>query len=146
MHHIRLQLAIPSKNAYVSNCMEERADTLTAYHNGKPIFTSNSNWLHPIFELEGYLAKHTYDAGDIHVEDTIIGKAAAILFCRLGISSIEAGLMSRLGEQVFKSQNVRYSSDKMVDRISCETEDILAQIDDFEEAYAILQERASPRH
>jgi len=124
--------------------MEERADTLTAYHNGKPIFTSNSGWLHPIFELEEYLSKHTYDTADIHVEDTIIGKAAAILLCRMGIPSVDAGLLSRLGEQVFKSHGVHYTGDKIVSRISCETEDVLAQIDDFEEAYAILKERAAP--
>jgi zinc transport system ATP-binding protein len=124
--------------------MEDRADTFTAYHNGKPIFTSNSNWLHPIFELEQYLAKHTYDIGDIHVEDTIIGKAAAILLCRIGISSVDVGILSRLGEQVLKSRNVRYTSGKLVDRISCETEDILEPIDDFDEAYVILQERAAP--
>ena len=122
--------------------MEERADTLTAYYNGKPIFTSNSNWLHPIFELEAYLNKHTYDTGKIHVEDTIIGKAAAILLCRIGIRSVEAGLLSRPGEQVFKDHNVEYTGNKMVDRISCETEEVLAEIDDFEEAYAILKERA----
>lgn len=139
------KLAIPSKNSYVSDTMEERVDTLAAYHNGKPIFTSNANWLYPLFELENYLAKHTYDVGDIHVEDTIIGKAAAILLCRIEIGSVEAGLLSRLGEQVFKSRHVRYSSNKLVDRISCETEDILAPIDDFEEAYAILRERANRR-
>jgi hypothetical protein len=125
--------------------MEDRADTFTAYYNGKPIFTSNSNWLHPIFEFEQYLAKHTYSIDDIHVEDTIIGKAAAILLCRIGISSIEVGILSRLGEQVLKNRHVRYTSDKLVDRISCETEDILEPIDDFEAAYVILQERAGPR-
>ena len=122
--------------------MVERADTLTAYYNGKPIFTSNSNWLHPIFELEGYLDKHTYDTAEMHVEDTIIGKAAAILLCRIGIRSVEAGLLSRLGEEVFKRNDVEYTAKETVDRISCETEEVLAQIDDFDEAYAILRERA----
>ncbi len=123
--------------------MEEKADTLTAYQNGKPIFTSNSNWLYPIFELERHFTGHTYNAGDIHVKDTIVGKAAAILLCRLGISSVEAGVLSRLGEQVFKDRDIRYSYDELVDRIYCETEEILSPIDDFEKAYAILRKRAN---
>jgi hypothetical protein len=32
--------------------------TLTVFCNGTPIFTSNSKWLHPLFELEEYLATH----------------------------------------------------------------------------------------
>ena len=36
------------------------------------------------------------------MEDTIIGKAAAILICRLGIKKVKVGTLSRLGEAVFK--------------------------------------------
>ena len=32
--------------------------TLTVFRNGTPIFTSSSKWLHPLFELEVYLADH----------------------------------------------------------------------------------------
>ena len=123
--------------------IDERPDTLTAYLNERPIFSSNGNWLYPIFDFEEYLAKHPYNPGDIHVEDTIVGKAAAVLFCRLGIKSLKAGLLSRLGEGVLKTHNVKYSADTVVDRISCQTEDILATIDDFDESYSILKERAN---
>ena len=123
--------------------METRADTLTAYYAGKPIFTSNGNWLHPLFELERYLEAHSYDPAELHVEDTIIGKAAAILICRMGIRSIKVGTLSRLGEHVLKNQKVAYDYDKLVDRIFCQTEDILGTVDDFEEAYALLCERAN---
>jgi hypothetical protein len=122
--------------------MEPRADTLTAYYNGKPIFTSNGNWLHPLFELERYLAAHSYDAADIHVEDTIIGKAAAILICRMGIKSLKVGTLSVLGERVLKDESVDYAYDTMIDRVFCQTEDLLEAVDDFDEAYGLLCERA----
>jgi hypothetical protein len=77
------------------------------------------------------------------VEDTIVGKAAAMLFCRLGINSIEAGILSRLGEKVLKENKVRYSFGSLVDRISCQTEEILASVDEFDVAYSILAERAA---
>ncbi len=122
--------------------MEARADTLSAYYNGKLIFTSNGNWLHPLFELERYLDDHSYPAADIHVEDTIIGKAAAVLICRMGIKSLKVGTLSRLGEQVLKDENVDYTYNIMVDRVFCQTEDLLESIGDFDEAYALLCERA----
>ena len=123
--------------------MEERADTLTAYHDGKPIFTSNGNWLYPLFELESYLAKQTFDPREIRVVDTIIGKAAAILLCRIGIGAVEAGILSKPGERVFKSREVDYTFGELVDLIACATEEILSPIDDFEEAYEILLARAN---
>ena len=32
--------------------------TLTVLYEGSPIFTSHGKWLHPLFELEDYLAEH----------------------------------------------------------------------------------------
>ena len=32
--------------------------TLTVLYEGSPIFTSHGKWLHPLFELEDYLAAH----------------------------------------------------------------------------------------
>ena len=122
--------------------MDERADTLRAYHDGEPVFTSNGNWLHPLFELEGFIAEHSYDPGEIFVEDTIIGKAAAVLVCRLGIRKLKVGTLSRLGESVLESRGVDYSYDRLVDRIFCQTEELLETIEDFDETYDLLCERA----
>jgi hypothetical protein len=37
-----------------------QAPTLIVFRNGTPIFTSHGNWLHPLFELEEYLADHAW--------------------------------------------------------------------------------------
>jgi hypothetical protein len=36
-----------------------QAPTLTIFRNDTPIFTSYGTWLHPLFELEAYLAEHS---------------------------------------------------------------------------------------
>jgi hypothetical protein len=37
-----------------------QAPTLIVFRNGTPIFTSHGKWLHPLFELEEYLADHAW--------------------------------------------------------------------------------------
>ena len=77
-----------------------QAPTLTVLQDGMPIFTSHSTWLHPLFELEAYLAEHPIQPEDLILQDKIIGKAAALLIYRLGFRTVKAGILSRLGEAV----------------------------------------------
>ena len=58
---------------------EGKKTTLTVFRNGTPIFTSNGTWLHPLFELEDYLAAHSFQPENLILQDKIIGKAAALL-------------------------------------------------------------------
>ena len=122
--------------------MNERPETFRAYYKGEIVFVSNGNWLHPLFEFEEYLSGHSFNRSQVAVEDTIIGKAAAILICRLGIRELKAGTMSRLGEDVLKENDVSYEAERFVDRILCQTEGLLENEDDFERAYLMLRERA----
>ena len=122
--------------------MNERADTLRTYYRGELIFSSNGRWLHPLFEFEDYLAGHSFNLDQITVEDTIVGKAAAILICRLGITQVKAGTLSRVGEAVLRDMHVSYTFERLVDKIFCQTEDLLQDEDDFDQAYALLRERA----
>jgi zinc transport system ATP-binding protein len=116
--------------------------SLELLHREKPIFQSFGHWLHPLFELEDFLAAHSYPLNEMVLRDKIIGKAAALLIVRLGIRQVEAGLLSRLGESTLETHGVRYSCSKCVDRIACQTEELLRAIDDADEAYSILAKRA----
>ena len=122
--------------------MNDQSETFRAYYKGDIVFVSNGRWLHPLFEFEEYLSQHSFDRSQIFVEDTIIGKAAAILICRLGIRSLKAGIMSRLGEKVFQDAGVTFEAGRFVDRILCQTEDLLQDEEDFDRAYRMLRERA----
>src|SRR6266699_1228063 len=116
--------------------------TLTVLHEGTPIFTSHSTWLHPLFELEAYLAEHPIQPENLILQDKIIGKAAALLILRLGFRTVKADILSRRGEAVLQRYGMAYTYEQLVDRIHCQTEELLATVEDPEEAYQLVKARA----
>jgi hypothetical protein len=116
--------------------------TLTVFHNSTPIFTSYGTWLHPLFELEAYIAEHPIQPENLLLQDKIIGKAAALLIHRLGFRIVKAGILSRLGEAVLQRHGMAYTYEQLVDRIHCQTEELLATVEDSEEAYQLVKVRA----
>ena len=122
--------------------MDRQAPTLTVLHEGTPIFTSYGKWLYPLFELEDYLAEHPIHPEHLILQDKIIGKAAALMIHRLGFRIVKAGLLSRLGEAVLQRYGIAYTHELLVDRIHCQTEELLATVEDPEEAYQLVKARA----
>src|SRR5215510_238538 len=120
----------------------EQEPTLTVFRNGTPIFTSYGKWLHPLFELEAYLAEHPIQPESLMLQDKIIGKAAALLIHRLGFRIVNAGILSRLGEAVLQRHGITYTYEQLVDRIHCQTEELLAIVENPEEAYQLVKVRA----
>ena len=82
--------------------IEAKEPTLTVLYEGSPIFTSHGKWLHPLFELEAYLAEYPIQPENLLLQDKIIGKAAALMIHRLGFRTVKAGILSRLGEAVLQ--------------------------------------------
>ena len=121
---------------------EGKASTLTVFRNGTPIFTSDGNWLHPLFELEDYLTEHAFQPDKLILQDKIIGKAAAFLIHRLGFRTVKAGLLSRRGEAVLQHHGIAYTYELLVDRIHCQTEELLATVEDPEAAYQLMKVKA----
>jgi len=119
-----------------------QAPTLTVLQDGIPIFTSHGTWLYPLFELEAYLADHAFQPAHLILQDKIIGKAAALLIHRLGFRTVQAGVLSRLGEAVLHRYEIAYTYELLVDRIRCQTEELLATVEDPEEAYRLVKARA----
>src|SRR5262245_9960993 len=116
--------------------------TLTVLYEGSPIFTSHGKWLHPLFELEAYLADYAVQPENLILQDKIIGKAAALLIHRLGFRIVKAGMLSRLGEAVLQRYEIAYSYEQLVERIHCQTEELLATVEDSEEVYQLVKVRA----
>lgn len=116
--------------------------SLELLHRGRVVFRSHGHWLHPLFDLEDFLATESYPLDEVLLRDKIIGKAAALLIVRLGIRQVEAGILSRPGENALKANGVLYTSVRSVDRISCQTEELLKDQSDPEEAHQILAKRA----
>jgi hypothetical protein len=119
-----------------------QAPTRTVLHESTPIFTSYGKWLHPLFELEAYLAEHPIQPENLILQDKIIGKAAALLIYRLGFRTVQAGILSRRGEAVLQRHGMAYTSEQLVDRMHCQTEELLATVEEPEEAYRLMKVRA----
>jgi len=119
-----------------------KAPTLTVLQDGTPLFTSFGKWLYPLMELEAYLAAHPLPTEHLLLQDTIIGKAAALLIHRLGFRTVQAGVLSRLAEVVLQRYGFAYTYEQLVERIHCQTEELLATVEDPEEAYQLVKGRA----
>ena len=76
------------------------------------------------------------------LQDKIIGKAAALLIYQLGFRTVKAGILSRLGEAVLYRYGIAHSYEQLVNRIHCQTEELLATVEDPEAAYQVVKVRA----
>ena len=121
---------------------EGKEPTLTILQDGVPIFASTATWLHPLFALEAFLADHPLQPERLLLRDKIVGKAAALFIHRLGFRTVKAGVLSRLGEAVLQHHTIAYTYELLVDRIHCQTEALLAEVDDPEKAYQLVKTRA----
>ncbi len=106
------------------------------------VFSSFGKWLYPLFDLEDHLREHPLDMSQAEIRDKVIGKAAALLIVRLGTGRVYGETISDLGIAVFEAAYLPFSYGQRVPRIACKTEELLAEIDDLEEAYRILCQRA----
>ncbi len=109
---------------------------------GKVLFESTGKWLHPLFDLERFLEGKGVDTAKAEIHDKVVGRGSAFLIVRLGIRTVHAGLLSRLGKDVLDRAGVVSTWDDLIDQIECSTENILRAVTDPEEAYPILAGRA----
>ena len=109
---------------------------------GEILFRSGGKWLHPLLDLEEAMHRNGWDPKELDLEDKIVGKAAAFLIVRMGIPRLYAHLLSELAVEVFRRYGVAFQWDERIPRIACQTEQILATIDDPEEAALVILRRA----
>jgi len=108
----------------------------------EPLFESRGKWLHPLFELTEFLESHPeIDPKDLILRDRIVGRAAAFLILRLGIRNVGSDIVSRRALSLFSSRGLSPTAGITVDRIDCKTEDLLAEVEDFDQAWRLLSER-----
>lgn len=116
--------------------------TLEVYRGTTLVFHSDGKWLYPLFDLERFLTQSEHCPADLTVHDKIVGRAAALLMIHLELGRVHAQLISQLGREVLEHYAVPYTYEQQVERISCQTEHLLASEYDPEAAYARLKERA----
>ncbi len=116
--------------------------TLALLVDGEEIFASMGKWLHPLFELEQFLAARPIELSRAEVRDKIVGRGSAFLIVRMGIRTVHAGVLSRLGKEVLDRAGAACTWESLVDRIQCRTESLLGDTTDPEQAYHVLADLA----
>lgn len=126
--------------------LEERAlpDTISLQLldlDGSVLFTSKGKWLHPLMEVQEFISLHHLDASRLLLHDRIAGRAAAALAIHIGFKIVKLSLMSRLAEALYIRHDIVYHADTVVDRIACQTEDLIDDTMDPETIYALIRAR-----
>lgn len=106
------------------------------------IFTSDSHWLHPLFELDDFLSKNTYPVAELFLQDKVAGKAAASMIVRLGIRTCHIELISERAIVVFEKAGVNLTYDTKVEQIDCRTEYMIADDMPVDDVWFFLRKRA----
>ena len=121
-------------------CNVERS--LIIRHQDDIIFTSDSHWLHPLFELDDFLSKNPYPVADLFLQDKIAGKAAACMIVRLGIRKCHIELISERAISVFERVGIDYTYDTCVAQIECRTEYLITDDMPVDDVWLFLRKRA----
>jgi hypothetical protein len=117
-----------------------------------PTYVSDGKWLHPLFELLDLVAPEGAPADpdepgplgrprDLFVHDHIVGRGGAFLLLRAGIRTAYGDVVSDGAAALFEATGATLGAGERVAAIGCVTEQLLANVTDPEEAWAILAER-----
>jgi len=106
------------------------------------IFTSDSHWLHPLFEFDDFLTKNDYKVSELFLQDKIAGKAAASMIIRLGIKKCHIELISERAISVFEKAGIDFTYDTTVEQIDCRTEYLITDDMSVDEVWLFLRKRA----
>ena len=116
--------------------------SLIIRHQDNIIFTSDSHWLYPLFELDDFLLKNNISASELFLHDKIAGKAAACMIVHLGIKKCHIELLSKRAVPIFEKAGVSYTYDEIVEQIICSTETLIADDDSIDDTWLFLRKRA----
>jgi len=118
-------------------------NSLEVSHDGELVYTSRGRWLHPLLDLEDFLAGSDLPRNKLKLRDKVIGRAAAGLVISLGLGCVHAVLLSELGADLLASHGVPYTYEELVPKIACRTEDLTREMVDPDEIRALVRALAS---
>lgn len=119
---------------------------LELFNNEVRVFSSNGRWVYPLFDLEKFLEKNSYNRDDLLLKDKIAGRAAAYMMVYMGIKRVHIGLISQLALEVYNRHGVHVTYNELTDRIKCKTESLLEGDWTPVAAYRLLKKRAGLFH
>ena len=111
-------------------------------YRGHTVFTSDSRWLHPLFELHDFLQREQLPAPELFLRDKIAGKAAACMMAYMGIRQCHVELVSRRALPVFEKAGISCSYERITEQIDCCTEELIDGDMPLEDVWLLLRKRA----
>ncbi len=111
---------------------------------GGEIITSDKRGVAPLVD---FLSEGKTFAG-YSAADLVVGKAAAMLFVKAGVTTVYAKVISRAGKAYLESKNVEVSFGELTEKIMnrqktdiCPMEKTVENIDDFEQGFIALKNK-----
>ncbi len=122
----------------------ENGTTLAVFEGETLVFSSKGKWLHPLFELEGFLRSYDGDVSALSLHDTIQGRAAAALTIYLGIVHVNVDLISEPALELYRKSGIEDVSFRTrTEKILCCTEDLITDDMSVPEIYRFLRKKAN---
>lgn len=113
---------------------------------GETVIESTEKGIRPVLEL---VESHK-DLSGFAAADRIVGKAAAMLYVCLGVSSVYAEVMSREGQKMLETHGIPHACGVLTEQIinrkgtgPCPMEEAVAGLSDPKKAPAVLREKLS---
>lgn len=111
---------------------------------GENILTSDKKGIAPML---GFIDEGTNLRG-YSVADLVVGKAAAMLFVKAGLSEVFAKNLSKSGKEYLEKHEITVKCDVLTDKILnrsgdgiCPMECAVSDTEDFDEGYRLIKER-----
>lgn len=111
---------------------------------GEQIYTSDKRGVAPLLEF----IDNGTDLRGFSAADKVIGKAAAMLFCHVGVAEVHTDVISKSAADYFSVKGVPFTYRKLTDYIInrngdgiCPMEQVTADIFDTEEAIRAIKKR-----
>lgn len=111
---------------------------------GENILTSDKKGIAPML---GFIDEGTNLRG-YSVADPVVGKAAAMLFVKAGLSEVFAKNLSKSGKEYLEKHGITVKCDVLTDKILnrssdgiCPMECAVSDTEDFDEGYRLIKER-----
>lgn len=118
--------------------------TCVITRDGRTLYVSRESGIRPLLEI----IRQGTDVSGGDAADRIVGKAAALLYARMGVARVKAVVMSRSGLSVLESRGIPAQYQTLTDAIvnrrgdgPCPMEQAVADLDDPDRAYAALEAR-----
>ena len=111
---------------------------------GENILTSDKKGIAPML---GFIDEGTNLRG-YSVADLVVGKAAAMLFVKAGLSEVFAKNLSKSGKEYLEKHEITVKCDVLTDKILnrsgdriCPMECAVSDTEDFDEGYRLIKEK-----